>query len=188
MSNSALAWIELYNDDDMGHFLTSATIHGSLLAYVVAAACWVTGRRGPRYRVLWTLACFLLWTHAASAFHFYHHWSHASAVADTAIQTEEIIGWRFGAGIWFSYALLLVWLVDIVVMWRTRQSSSSSAWQWFSVAVHVYAFFILFNGTVVFEHGAVRWGGIIGTIWLARLSWRHWRTPGGFSRDHAAVS
>lgn len=158
----------------MGHTLTVATIHLSLISYLLAVVCWVTGRRGPRYRWLWTGGCVMLLAHAIFAFHFYLGWSHGAAVQETARQTEEMLGFRFGPGIWFSYFLVLVWIVDVVLLWRNRGSELESAWwKWFTNAVHAYAFFILFNGTVVFEEGVVRWGGIIGTIWLARMAWRY---------------
>lgn len=156
---------------NLGHFLTTNTIYLSLLSYLLALVCWVTKQRGKNYRLLWSAGCVLLWAHALCAFHFYHGWSHASAVADTADQTEAILGWRFGEGIWFSYLLLVVWLVDVVWIWR-HASALSTRWHYASFAIHAYAFFILFNGTVVFETGAVRWAGLIGTIWVARMAWR----------------
>ena len=115
-----------------------------------------------------------MWAHALAAFHFYHRWSHAHAVELTAQQTEAVMGWAYGNGIWFSYFLLLIWLIDCVRLW-TLSENEHPGWTYFSYAVHAYAFFILFNGTVVFEEGLVRWGGIVGTIWIMRLSWRYWR-------------
>ena len=158
----------------MGHSLTVATIHLSLLSYLLAVACWVTGRRGTRYHWLWTAGCVLLWAHSFCAFHFYHNWSHAAALEDTARQTEAILDWRFGEGIWFSYALLVVWLIDVILI-SSPVDFAERRRNYFSSAVHAYAFFILFNGTVVFEEGVVRWAGIVGTIWVARLAWRYRR-------------
>ncbi len=156
----------------MGHTLTASTIHLSLICYLLAVVCWITGRRGNRYRGLWTAGCLFLVVHALCAFHFYLDWSHAAAVQLTAEQTQERIGVSFGRGIWASYLLIAVWTVDAVLMWRKRDHEAKW-WPWFNNAVHAYAFFILFNGTVVFEEGAVQLGGIIGTIWLARLGWKY---------------
>lgn len=164
----------------MGHLLTAATIHLSLLSYLLATVCWVTFRRGTAYRSLWTAGCVFLLTHAICAFHFYLGWSHSAAVSLTADQTNEMLGFQFGEGIWFSYLLLVVWTIDVVQIWRQPRPDPESHPDaklviqptWYSRAVHAYAFFILFNGTVVFEDGLVRWGGIVGTIWLARMAWR----------------
>lgn len=177
----------------MGHFLIAITIYTSLIAYLLAVVFWVSGRRAEGYRTLWTVACTSLWVHAFCAFHFYHHWSHADAVRLTAEQTKAVIGYEYGNGIWYSYLLLLLWMVDVIRLWVQRDpqsasqsgaapdssGSTSSAWYWtaFTYAVHAYAFFILFNGTVVFEEGAVRWGGIIGTILIVRMAWRFRHRP-----------
>lgn len=156
----------------MGSNLIVATIYLSLLSYLLAVVCWVSGRRTARYRGLWTAGCLFMWMHAICAFHFHHHWSHADAVELTAERTMAVMGYAYGTGIWFSYLLLVIWLIDVVQLWRTNASSSSNAWHYFSYGVHAYAFFILFNGTVVFEQGVTRWAGVIGTLWIVRLVWR----------------
>lgn len=162
----------------MGSTLIALTIYVSLLSYLLAVVCWVTCRRGPRYRIFWTVGCLFLWAHAFCAFHFYHGWSHAHAVQLTAKQTQEVMGYAYGDGIWFSYLLLVIWLVDVVQLWRAEpESGRSNVWLYFSYGVHAYAFFILFNGTVVFEEGLVRWGGMVGTLWVIRLAWRFRRVP-----------
>ena len=170
----------------MGHLLTAATIHLSLLSYLLATVCWVTFRRGASYRGLWTAGCIFLIAHAICAFHFHLGWSHFEAVSRTAEQTDEMLGFLFGEGIWFSYLLLVLWTIDVVRIWRQPSSDIEAAPvdsltiypSWYSRAVHAYAFFILFNGTVVFESGLVRWGGIVGTIWLARMAWRFRKKSG----------
>lgn len=159
----------------MGSFFIAAAIYLSLLSYLLAVVCWVTDRRGNGYRRLWTAGCLLLWLHALCAFHFYHNWSHADAVALTARQTQEVLGWSYGNGIWFSYLLLVLWAIDVIQLWCRPAEEQRIGWSYFSCGVHAYAFFILFNGTVVFESGVIRWAGVIGTLWLFRLSWQHWR-------------
>lgn len=159
----------------MGPMLIAITIYVSLIAYALAVVNWVSGRRGDGYRNLWTIGCLFLWAHAFVAFHFHHHWSHADAVALTAERTRVVTGVAYGQGIWFSYLLLVIWLVDVVQLWRRGEASAT--WGYISYAVHAYAFFILFNGTVVFEEGVVRWGGVIATLWFARMAWRFRKAP-----------
>ena len=169
----------------MGHSFTAATIYLSLLSYLLAVVCWVTERRGTSYRWLWTVGCIFLWAHAVCGFHFYHGWSHSAAVEETARQTEAVLGWRFGVGIWFSYGLLVVWSIDVLMAWTVRGWTEQARNYW-GAAVHIYAFFILFNGTVVFEQGVIRWAGIIGTIWVARLAWRFRKRP-ALQVDHVKI-
>ena len=157
----------------MGRLLILTTIHASLASYVLAVTCWLTRRQDDRYRAWWTAGCIFMWVHAACAFHFYHGWSHAAAVNDTALQTQKILGWPFGAGIWFSYALLVAWLADVLTLWfSTRQTIQAQRTR---VALHAYTFFILFNGTVVFAEGLIRWLGMLATCWFIWLSWRYCR-------------
>jgi hypothetical protein len=166
----------------MGPSLTAWTIYGSLFAYWLAAMCWLPGRNTLTFRLPWTVACCLLWIHAAIAFQVYHHWSHAAAVDDTAAQTAAELGRPFGNGIWFSYALLVVWLLDVCRLWTSGQASLIPAESAGDVAivprvrrlrtgvevcVHLYVFFILFNGAVVFEDGPVRWIGLAAVCGLA---------------------
>ncbi len=155
----------------MGSLLTFWAIYTSLACYLLAVVNLLTRPGGSRwYRALWTAGCLLLWAHAGFAFHFYHHWSHAAAVQATARETREILGWQFGAGIWFNYALLVAWSVDVTQLWLSREFMVQP-WSPFSTVVHLYAFLILFNGTVVFEHGPIRWLSIAATTWLIWLLW-----------------
>jgi hypothetical protein len=63
--------------------------------------------------------------HVACAFPFYHHWSHATAWQNTAERTAAMLGYPFGNGIYFSYAFVARWWID--VLWVLRGSSSSAS-------------------------------------------------------------
>ena len=160
----------------MTHPAIWITIYTSLISYLLALICWVSRRRGRFYRLFWTVGCVFMCGHAVAAFHFYHHWSHQHAVELTAKETAEVIGEPYGEGIWFSYLLLVIWAMDAMLCWIPRIQESRIR-QWLSALVHLYVFFILFNGTVVFESGPVRWAGIIGTIWAIRMAWRFRSAP-----------
>src|SRR5262245_50745387 len=75
-----------------------------------------------RRRVLWTAACILLWIHAACAFQFVHHGSHAAAYAHTARQTAQVIGLDWGGGIYFNYLLMILWAGDVAWWWLATRS------------------------------------------------------------------
>ena len=141
-----------------GEQLIRWTIWLSMLAYaaflltlVRPALCGWRIRRG-----IWTIALMMFLAHFVSAYHFFHHWSHAHAVTDTAAKTDAVIGWSFGEGIYFSYLFLGVWFLDVLWMWIGPDSYQSRA-RGISWLIHGYIFFIAINGTAVFETGVTRW-------------------------------
>jgi len=189
-----------------GSLLTKWTIRLSLACYVAYLAGWLW-RSGPRWpaaaRLIWTVSCVLFDVHVACAFHFHHHWSHAAAWRHTADRTEELMGFAFGDGIFFSYVFLGLWLFDVIWLWflgptlsfgtqtepgrtslggsptgsppvaaRPVPPSSPETLQtpWWRVLVHVFLFFIAFNGAIVFESGPTRWIGIVAVAGLAILA------------------
>jgi hypothetical protein len=161
-----------------GELLTLWTIRLSLAAYFLALAELLFSGHQRRERLWWTIGCLACLVHIALAMHFYHHWSHAAAYAETARQTRETIGLDWGGGIYFNYLFALVWLADVCWWWlwpgvRARRSL------WISALLHGYLAFIFFNATVVFEDGPTRWmtlavcGGLaiawVSTRWSRRL-------------------
>lgn len=134
----------------------------SVAAYFIALA----QRRPQRARAWWTIGCLACVVHIALAMHLVHHWSHAAAYADTARQTREVTGLDWGGGVYFNYVFSGVWLAD-VVWWWINQDSRSRRPKWLSAALHVFLAFILFNATVVFESGILRWSVMAAIAGLA---------------------
>jgi hypothetical protein len=97
-----------------------------------------------------------LWVHVGCAFHFYHGWSHAAAVEDTARQTREAVGVDFGGGVYFNYATLLVWTADAAWWWVRPRSYLARGIGW-EIAVHAFLLFIIVNAAAVFAAGPLRW-------------------------------
>jgi len=167
----------------LGEELTRWTIRLALACYVACLAGWLiaaTRRNTLSYwpciaRWLWTVGCGLFVVHVACAFHFYHDWSHAAAFEKTAADTEQLLGVRFGEGIYFSYLFLVLWVLDVIVSWSWPNSIGGqtrplvAAMQW---ALHAYLFFIAFNGAIVFETGPMRWAGIAACLLLGGLAIR----------------
>jgi hypothetical protein len=146
--------------------LTRWTIRFALLAYAGRIAAGLLSRtpsasRERQARWLWTIGCVLLWIHVGCAFQFYHHWSHAAALAQTARETAETTGIDWGDGIYFNYLLMLLWGAD-VLWWWTSPASYCSRPRSIAVAFHAFVAFMAFNATIVFEAGAVRYTGIAG--------------------------
>ena len=161
--------------DPFGQLITRWTVRLALSCYLYClAAVLLRGRtenaQGDRtVRVIWTLGCGIFVAHVIAAFAYYHHFSHQAAYDDTAKQTEELIGFAFGGGIYFSYLFLVLWVGDAA--WRWISPASRPAWlDW---PLHAYMFFIAFNGAIVFEGGVSRVAGIVGCVLLLGIVfWR----------------
>ena len=160
----------------LGQALTAWTIRFSLACYVAVLAARLADAQSdtrPFPRVLWTLGCLLFLAHTACAFHFYHGWSHARAVADTARQTRDLLGWEVGAGVYFNYLFAVVWMFDAGWWWISATSYGRRP-QWVSIAVQAYLFFIAINGAIVFASGATRWIGVAACVGLGVLAARRY--------------
>lgn len=112
-------------------------------------------------RWIWTVGCALFIAHVVCAFQFTHHWSHAHAWEHTARETERLMGYSFGDGIYFSYFFLLVWVADVVCLWLAVSRPI-----WLVGTAYLFMFFIAFNGAIVFEDGPTRPAGIVISLLL----------------------
>jgi hypothetical protein len=162
-----------------GILLTRWTVRLALACYVLYLAGWLlpTGPGWPRMaRWVWTLGCVLFLAHVAAAFHFYHHWSHAAAYETTARETAELLGVRFGEGIYFSYLFAVAWVADVAGMWLAARGDGRQQGPWIAawprLAVHAYLLFIALNGAIVFEAGPTRWAGLLACLGLSVLAGR----------------
>jgi hypothetical protein len=163
-----------------GQILTAATIWIAILAYGTGSAIFALSENRPRWhslaRLVWTVACLALLAHIASAFHFFHQWSHDAAYRDTARQTEEMFGFNSGVGIYFNYALLTLWILD-VCWWWIKGLEAYRRRPWLLVAAwHTFLIFMFFNATVVFGRGLVRWLGLCVCLALLVVWWLAWRS------------
>ena len=132
---------------------TRQTARVAVLFWALAAAVLLLRNRSTG-RTLWTLACAAYLIHVATAFDRVHGWSHGAAYA----HVEEVSG--FGPGIFVSYFFSLLWLVD-ALWWQVSPRSYEMRSRWFDLAVHAFMAFVVFNGTIVYETGFIRWAGIV---------------------------
>lgn len=163
-----------------GELLTKVTVWLALLGYCAGASALLLARGRPRRpsgarlrrlaRGAWTFGCAWFLAHVACAFSYHHGWSHAAAYAETARQTGEVMGLSFGAGVFVSYAFTLAWAADVLWWWLGRESYERRP-RSLGVALHALFFFIVFNGTVVFETGAARWLGVFISAALCAAWW-----------------
>lgn len=148
----------------LGETLTRATVWLSISCYATGRALMGASRaRGAwvrEARLAWTLGCLLFLTHVACAFNYFHHWSHSAAFEETAAQTRDLTGVRWGWGLYLNYLFAVAWTVDTLWWWlypagfARRSPRLSGTW-------HFFMFFMVFNGTVVFGRGPIRWYGAL---------------------------
>ncbi len=163
-----------------GELLTRLTIWLALGGYTVGAAALLLARRQPRWlrraRWAWTFGCAWFLAHVFCAFNYYYHWGHATAYLETARQTSDVTGFDWGGGVFVGYAFTLAWLADVLWWWVARQSYEhrprllTALWQGFF-------FFMVFNGTVVFESGPARLFGLLICVLLLSAWWVGRRAP-----------
>ena len=157
-----------------GELLTRGTIWITIAAYAVGSALFALAAKiawsEAAARVAWTIACASLLVHLITAFQFYHDWSHHAAYLDTARQTQKVVGLNWGGGLFINYVLLFAWIADLAWWWcyglpsyRRRPWPLIAAW-------HGFLIFIIFNSTVVFKDGTVRWLGLVVCVGLL-LTW-----------------
>ena len=145
----------------MGDLLTRVTIWLALGLYAAAQV----GRRRPAARTsgagLWLLmlGCGLYLAHVALAFQVHHLWSHAAAVAHTAAQTQALVGWNWGGGIYINYLFSTLWVGETAWWWLSPERYGNRS-RGVELAVRGFFLFMIVNGAVVFVHGPQRWLGV----------------------------
>ncbi len=145
----------------MGTLLVLWTIRVSLLLGILSLGLKVWFRapaetHSKLARWLWFAAAVVYLIHVACAFQFVHHWSHEHALAETARQTVELIGWRFGGGLYLNYLVTLIWPVEAAwqCLWPRSHAALPKAMRWTWLA---FWLFMVVNGAVVFPTGPTRW-------------------------------
>lgn len=157
-----------------GELLTRSTIWISIGAYAIGAVVFAIWRKQAQVdkwvRLAWTTGCAALLAHFISAFHFHHAWSHEAAYVETARQTAEVFAINWGGGLFINYAVATFWIADVAWWWFAGVSSYRHRPWLITLLWHSFLIFIIFNATVVFKDGLVRWIGL-GVCLSLCLSW-----------------
>jgi hypothetical protein len=135
------------------------------IAAWAAVECRLAGRPASTAgwpRVLWAVGAAAALAHAAAAFEAFYGWSHATAVAATARQTAELVGFDWGGGLYLNYVFLSVWTGD-AAWWCLRPRSYTSRRVAVSAVIRGFLFFMFLNGAVVFADGWMRALGAAAT-------------------------
>ena len=138
---------------------------------IVATVAWALGetlmRRSPgsdRWaRAIWTIGIALALIHVVLEFHLVYAWDHEAAVAATARQAADRIGWGWRGGIYVNYVFLGLWLADVCWWWLAPASRASRSMRIETARLALFAFMFL-NGAVVFASGS---GRLVGMASLA---------------------
>lgn len=153
-----------------GELLTRSSIWVSIVAYTIGSIVLATAWHLRWVRLAWTIGCAALVAHFIFAFHFFHSWSHESAYVDTARQTADVFAINWGGGLFINYAVATLWTADVAWWWAAGVSSYRQRPWWLTLLWHGFLIFIIFNATVVFKHGLVRWVGLVLCLILC-LCW-----------------
>ena len=145
--------------------MTSLTVVRGTM--VVATVAWMLGevlmRRSPASdrlaRAVWSGGIALALLHVVLAFEFVYAWDHGSAVAATAQQTADVVGWEWRGSIYINYIFLTLWLADVCWWWAASASHASRSVRFETARVALFAF-MFFNAAVVFATAATRLVGI----------------------------
>jgi hypothetical protein len=139
-----------------------------LLVLVLAAEILGKKKTNPAWASLWLLGAILSLCHSLGALIAFHHSSQAEALESTAQQTAELLGFRFGAGLYVNYAFVAIWLFDAIL----RLSLPIKYEQFpkiYGCFVYSFLIFIAINGAIVFKSGTVRTVGIASLLILLLL-------------------
>ena len=110
--------------------------------------------------------------HVAVSMHVAYGWSHAAAIEATALDVERVTGTADGRGYWVNYVFLALWWVDVGWWWRAGLVGYRRRPTWLAGSLFAVLAFVVFNATVVFPEGPIRWVGAAVTVGLVALAAR----------------
>jgi hypothetical protein len=151
-------------------------IRCSILFLVVAFGRQLTGRpKTERLNAtIWLIGALFAAAHSLGSLATFHHFSQAEAFESTAQQTQDLLGFRFGAGLYVNYVFVVVWLFDALFRMFQRDRYQQLP-TWYHYSVEGFLAFIAINGTIVFKSGWLRWTAIACIAVLIGLAWRNHR-------------
>ncbi len=157
-----------------GEFITRLTIWLALIAYAIGVSLMLLARRRVPWlqaaRIVWTFGCAFFLVHVAFAFAVFHGWSHADAYRETARQTEAMTGFKSGFGLYLNYVFGIVWIIDVACWWASHEKFLQRP-AWLTKLWQGFLLFMVFNGTVIFGKGPVRWLGVVICASLVGIWW-----------------
>lgn len=146
----------------------------AMLAMLLTFAMQIRGAKATSLTVsiAWFSGAICALCHSIGALFAFHEGSHEAAFKSTAKQTEDMLGFSFGIGLYVNYLFVLIWLLDALFRF-IKPDVYSKLGAYFHWTVYGFLSFIAINGTVVFKDGWIRWltlAAIAGLVamWLLR--------------------
>lgn len=156
---------------DHGEWIVRLSIWLALVCYPAGPLTTLlrpTGERRQRVaRWVWTIGCAAFLVHVASAFDVFYGWSHRVAIEETGRKLDEMIGSDVGEGLYLSYLFTVLWALDVIWWWVRGLDAYRNRSVLLGGVLHAFLFFVVFNGSVTFESGPVRWLGSAIALILA---------------------
>ena len=148
------------------------TIRISMILMVIVLAAEMRGAKAtsPAFALLWFSGALLALAHSIGAMMTFHHGSQLAAFESTAQQTEQLLGFRFGAGLYVNYLFVVVWLADAACRLLLPKRYPGFP-NWYRYGVTGFLVFIAINGAIVFQAGWTRYAGIGCLLFLGGLAW-----------------
>jgi hypothetical protein len=145
--------------------MTSLTVVRGTM--VLATVAWATGEVLMRRSLVsdrlargaWTIGIALALLHVILAFEFVYGWDHEAAVAATASQTAQLVGWGWRGAIYVNYIFLTIWLADVAWWWAAPASHAVRSMSLETARLALFAV-MFFNGAVVFASNGTRIVGL----------------------------
>jgi len=139
----------------------------SLIAFVAGELA-----KSRRYAGAWSVSAtgaILLAIHIVLAMAVRHGWSHASALEETARQTNDVFGLNWGGGVYVNYLFAVVWISELFV-WRQWPEGYASRPDWIKWSLRAFYFVMIVSAAVIFATGWRRWMGV-GILAVLMASW-----------------
>lgn len=159
--------------ESLSQHLSLWAIRLAFLALLISLWMHLAGRRATDRPVarLWLIGAILALAHSLGSLWSFHGGSHMAAVEATASQTELLLGFRFGAGIYFNYLFVGLWGLDAVLRMVCSDRYHRMP-RWYFLGLAAFMALIAFSALVVFKTGWIRAAGWLATGLLAFRWWR----------------
>jgi hypothetical protein len=144
----------------------------SMILMVVVLAAEIRGAISTSLAIviLWFSGALLALAHSVGAMITFHHGNQLAAFESTAKQTEQLLGFRFGAGLYVNYLFVIVWLADAAIRLLLPKHYPDFP-NWYRYGVTGFLVFIAINGAIVFQASWTRYVGIGCLLFLGTLAW-----------------
>jgi hypothetical protein len=163
--------------ESLSQHLSLWAIRLAFVALFVSLWLQISGRLTTDRLVvgLWLLGAILALAHSLGSLWSFHGGSQSAAIEATAMQTEVLLGFRFGSGLYFTSLFVGLWGLDAVLRLLCPDRYHRMP-RWYFLSVACFMALIAFSALVIFKTGWIR---VAGWIAAGLLAYRWWRCRQG---------